>query len=212
MMRILYLHGFASGPQSKKASFFKEQLAREGLTLATPDLTDGNFRDLTLTGQLQVLEREAAGQSVFLIGSSMGGYLAALYAARHPEVAGLVLLAPAFSFYRRWTEMMDPESLARWRREGQMMIHHYGENREMALGYQLMEDAEKYEPYPSFSQPCLIVHGTGDTAVPIEYSKGFARRHPNVKMVRLQSGHELTDVLGDIWAEAWPHLLRVITR
>jgi pimeloyl-ACP methyl ester carboxylesterase len=210
MMRVLYLHGFASGPQSRKACFFKEQLLREGIMLKTLDLAEGNFHDLTLTSQLRVLEREAAGEPVALIGSSMGGYLAALYAARHPEVAGLVLLAPAFSFHKRWTEMLGEEALARWKRDGEMMVYHYAANRDMALSYRLMEDAERYEPYPSFTQPCLILHGTGDTVVPVEYSEKFARQHPNVQLVRLESGHELTEVLESTWAKVWPHLFGIL--
>jgi pimeloyl-ACP methyl ester carboxylesterase len=87
--RILYLHGFASGPNSKKASFFREQLGAAGTSLEVPDLTEGNFEQLTITSQLKVLEQLAGGDPVSLIGSSMGGYVAALYASRHPEVLPL---------------------------------------------------------------------------------------------------------------------------
>ena len=36
MVRILYLHGFASSPRSRKAAFFKEQLDRQGIAVTTP--------------------------------------------------------------------------------------------------------------------------------------------------------------------------------
>ena len=206
MVHILYLHGFASSPHSRKAAFFKEQLDRQGIAVCTPDLAGGDFRNLTLTGQLETVEREAGGESVFLIGSSMGGYLAALYAARHPEVAGLILLAPAFRFRRRWAEVMGAEDFAQWKETGELMVYHYGVNREVPLGYQLMQDAETYEDFPDFGQPCLILHGTRDTVVPIQYSNDFAARHANVELVRLQSGHEMTDVLEKIWVKAWPRL------
>jgi hypothetical protein len=177
-----------------------------------PDLADGDFRNLTLTGQLRMLERETGGQPVFLIGSSMGGYLAALYASRHAEVAGLVLLAPAFNFYLRWLTVLGPERVSAWKNSGEMLVFHYGENRDVPLGYQLLEDAEQYEPYPEFRQPCLIFHGTGDTVVPIQYSVEFAGRNENVDLVRLQSGHELTDVMGSIWEAARPRLMEAIKR
>ena len=52
-----------------------------------------------------VIERAVGEQPAILIGSSLGGYLAALYAARHPaQIERLVLLAPAFQFPRRWRE------------------------------------------------------------------------------------------------------------
>lgn len=212
MVRILYLHGFASSPRSRKASFFKKQLEQQGIAVSTPDLAGGDFRNLTLTGQLRAVEREAGNGSVFLIGSSMGGYLAALYAARHTQVAGLILLAPAFHFREHWIEVMGAEDFARWRETGETMVYHYGEDRQAPLGYQLMQDAEKYENCPDFRQPCLIFHGTGDTVVPIRYSEDFAAGHSNVELVRLQSGHEMTDVLGNIWARAWPYLAQAIGR
>ena len=102
MTRILYLHGFASGPSSSKARYFQERLESAGMPVEVPDLAAGDFEHLTLTGQLGVIERSAAAGPVSLAGSSMGGYLAALYAARHPEVLRVVLLAPAFDFARRW--------------------------------------------------------------------------------------------------------------
>src|SRR6185437_13922113 len=112
MPRFVYLHGFASGPASRKASFFRERLAGHGIALEIPDLAEGNFRGLTLTAQLQAIQRLGQGPLV-LIGSSLGGYLAALYAAVHPgQVERMVLLAPAFNFYELWTETLGPENLA----------------------------------------------------------------------------------------------------
>src|SRR5437899_8000134 len=100
MTPIVYLHGFASGPQSSKAQFFRRKFAERGVTLRIPQLDEGDFEGLTISGQLGVIERAAAAAPVSLIGSSLGGYLGALYAARHPEVEWLVLLAPAFQFPR----------------------------------------------------------------------------------------------------------------
>ena len=90
MNRILYLHGFASGPGSSKARFFRQRLEAAGGRVEIPDLAAGDFEHLTLTGQLAVIERAAGGEAVSLIGSSMGGYLAALYAQRHPETVRVV--------------------------------------------------------------------------------------------------------------------------
>ena len=106
MTRVIYMHGFASGPSSRKATLFKTNLAAHGIAMEVPDLAENDFRNLTLTAQLRVLERTARGERVTLIGSSMGGYLAALYAETHPEVEKLLLLAPAFNFYNRWAEEM----------------------------------------------------------------------------------------------------------
>jgi predicted esterase len=62
-----------------------------------------------------------------------------------------------------------------------------------------MEDARRYDPFPSFLQPALLFHGTRDRVVPSKLSIGFARSHANVHLQLLDSEHELTDVLDHIW-------------
>jgi uncharacterized protein len=195
MNRIVYLHGFASGPSSSKARYFRQRLEAEGFSVAIPDLSDGNFEGLTLSSQLRVIGQAAGDQNVALIGSSMGGYLAALYAARHAAVERMVLLAPAFGFARRWAERMGPEAVEAWRREGTIDVFHYAEGGNRALGYQLLEDAVRYEDYPDVHQPCLIFHGVHDDVVPVRYSGEFAASRPNVELHAVDSGHELLNVL-----------------
>jgi pimeloyl-ACP methyl ester carboxylesterase len=197
--RVVYLHGFASSPQSGKARFFRERFAELGVDLEIPQLDEGNFQALTITGQLGVIDRAMGGSPATLMGSSLGGYLAAVYAGRHPEVERLVLLAPAFHFPERWPERYTLEQRERWKRQGSMPVFHYGYGREMALGYGIVEDAESYENEPDFTQPALIIHGTRDDIVPAQVSISYASRHPNVDLHLMESGHELTDVLNPMW-------------
>jgi len=206
-LRVLYLHGFASSPGSHKASFFARQLESAGFPVEIPDLAEGDFERLTITGQLKLIERISNGRPVILIGSSLGGYLAALYASRHPEVDRLILLAPAFQFYQLWANQLGSNQLEAWRKQGIMPIFHYGKNREVPIGFGLMEDASRYEPLPDFCQPTLIFHGNQDPVVPVTYSLAFVERHVNARLVRLESGHELTGVLDTIWRESAPFLL-----
>ena len=199
-MRTIYLHGFASGPASKKASFFRDRTH----TLEIPALAAGDFEHLTITGQLNVIEELAAGEPVSLIGSSLGGYVAALYASRHAEVAKVVLMAPAFGFARRWSE--TPEA-AGWRETGFLDVYHYAEKRQRRLSYGLIEDSLRYPEFPDFQQPALIFHGIHDTVVPAELSAEFARSHRNARLRLLDSDHELLNVLDVIWQETGPFLL-----
>lgn len=201
MTRCVYLHGFASSPQSGKAQFFRKRLAERGIDLDIPALDGGDFEHLTITGQLQVVDRAVAGQPAILFGSSMGGYLAALYAARNRNIEKLVLLAPALQFPNRWRERYKPEELETWRRNGFASVFHYGFGREVPLGYQLMEDSQKYEGEPEFTQPALVLHGRLDPVVPARISVDYAARRPNVTLRLFDSGHELNDVLEDLWEE-----------
>lgn len=201
MTRVLYLHGFASSPQSRKARYFSERFAECGVEFHAPELDEGDFRNLSITGQLAVIDRAVAGKLTILMGSSLGGYLAALYAGRRPEIERLILLAPAFQFPRRWRERLSGEQLASWKRTGLLSVYHYGAGENRDLGYRFLTDAENYPDEPGFAQPGLILHGTRDEIVPAELSQHFAREHPNVELKLLDSGHELTDVLEQIWVE-----------
>src|SRR5579862_7324732 len=102
-MKFAYLHGFASSPGSRKATVFRERLSTHGIDLTIPALDGGDFAHLTISGQLEIIEGTLRNEPAHIIGSSMGAYLAALYASRHPETGRLVLMAPAFGFAERWS-------------------------------------------------------------------------------------------------------------
>lgn len=193
--RLIYLHGFASSPASVKARYFAPRLESLGFHVDIPALDEGDFEHLTITRQLSVINRLAGGDPVLLMGSSMGGYLAAIYASTHPEVERLVLLAPAFGLMRRWPETMGADRVEEWRRRGTLDVYHYGEGRSRTLDYGLVEDGQRYPDFPDFHQPALIFHGLEDPVVPVSLSREFAATHPNVRLQEMASGHELTDVL-----------------
>jgi pimeloyl-ACP methyl ester carboxylesterase len=193
--RVLYLHGFASGPASSKARYFAAQFRALGVELEIPALDQNDFEHLTISSQLDLIERLAQGSAISLIGSSMGGYLAALYAARHPEVRRIALLAPAFGFARRWPLTLGQERFEEWRRTGVLDFYHYAEQRTLPLRYALIEDALRYEDEPDVRRPALIFHGAHDTVVPPEVSLQFRARHQNAHCEILDSDHELHNML-----------------
>ncbi|MDQ2900329.1 MAG: alpha/beta fold hydrolase [Acidobacteriota bacterium] len=200
MNAVVYLHGFASGPRSAKAHYFAARLAELGVPLRVPDLAQGDFEHLTITGQLEAVDKVVAAGPATLIGSSMGGYVAALYAARHPQVNRLILLAPAFGLSGRWASVLGEERSREWERSGWLNVYHFGEGRERRLSFALCEEGRRHEEYPDFQQPALIFHGRNDTVVPLENSVRFARGRANVKLHPLESDHELLDVLPEIWS------------
>jgi pimeloyl-ACP methyl ester carboxylesterase len=200
-MKFVYIHGFASSPRSRKAVAFQSALAARGVSLDVPAMDQGDFAHLTISGQLNLLERTIHEVPVCLIGSSMGGFLAALYAAAHPEVSRLVLLAPAFGFAPRWRQKIGTPPPA------DFQVFHYGDNALRRVHYGLIEDALTFPSVPDFAQPALIFHGVHDDVVPVENSRAFATSHPNARLVELDSDHELLNVLDRIIGEAVPFLL-----
>ena len=59
---VLYLHGFASSPESTKAQYFGERLAAHGVPLSTPDFNQPDFTTLTMS---RMLDRVLPAAGVF---------------------------------------------------------------------------------------------------------------------------------------------------
>ncbi|MGH9672069.1 MAG: YqiA/YcfP family alpha/beta fold hydrolase [Bryobacteraceae bacterium] len=200
-MRYLYLHGFASSPASKKAGYFRGRFQECRVELEVPDLADGDFENLTITSQLHVVRRAAGADPVCLLGSSLGGYLAALYAARHSEVQRIVLIAPAFDFAARWRERLGDAVMKGWKESGWLPIYHYGAEAQRRVGYGLYGDSLDYEPFPDVRQPVLVLHGRLDDVVPVELSGEFAAGRSQAEFRTYEDGHELAAVMAEMWNE-----------
>jgi pimeloyl-ACP methyl ester carboxylesterase len=200
---VLYLHGFASSPESTKAAYFGERLAAHRVTLTTPDFNAPDFRTLTMSRMLDRLssEIEAHGGRVSLIGSSLGAALAVLGAARFADrVERLVLLAPAVMFARPGHSLLPPERIAEWRHRGTLPFFHYGYGEERLLDYTFYEDSLAHDPFDaSFAQPTLIFQGLRDTVVDCRTVEQFAAARPNVTLSLLDDDHQLTASLPRMW-------------
>ncbi len=210
----IYLHGFASSPDSAKAKYFRDRFYSLGIDLETPDLNQNNFSGLTLTRQLRQIETEFLPiqsspsptenvknlREVTIIGSSFGGLTAAWLADRQLSVKQIVLLAPAFDFLSHWLPMLGQQQLEKWQSEKYLPVYHYGEQREVPLNYQFVADMAQYpEEKLMRSVPTLIVHGKHDTIIPIQASRNFADNRPWVQLRELEDDHSLGNVLGEIW-------------
>lgn len=169
-------------------------MADKGIRLEIPAMDEGDFEHLTISGQLGVLESLIGGEPVRLTGSSMGGYLAALYASKYGNVDRLVMMAPAFGFAQRWKEKVIEGA--------DLEVFHYGDKVNRRVHYGLIADSVQYPANPDFSRPALIFHGVHDDVVPVGCSRDFAASHPSVRLVELKSDHELLDVLPRIIREA----------
>ena len=175
-MRVLYLHGYASGPQSIKGVAFEQHFAPRGIAIERLDLRVPSPEHLRLSAMIDVVRARLADDTI-VIGSSLGGLTAARVAEREARVKALVLMAPAFQLAARWRGQpdVDPEFLA--------------------------DVAAIDVGWPDVRVPALILHGVRDDVVPIEHSRSFAAGRANVELVELDDGHDLVASLPRLLAE-----------
>jgi pimeloyl-ACP methyl ester carboxylesterase len=201
---LLYLHGFASGPSSTKARDLARRFAALGVRVEVPDLTPGEdgFERSTPSSMKSVAEARlaAAAPPHALVGSSLGGYLAALVAAGDPSVERLVLLAPAFRLFERWEERLSPAERETWRTRGLEVFHH-ASGGPRRIGWSFHEDARRWPAFPEVRVPTLCIAGRRDEVVPLADVERFVARTPSARLLVLDDAHELTASLDRIFEE-----------
>jgi uncharacterized protein len=203
-LNLIYLHGFASCPESAKAIYLVDKLATLELFLQVPDLNQADFSNLTITRQIEQVAKllPSTAAPVTLIGSSLGGLTAAWLGQKYSSVQRLVLLAPAFDFLNHWLPKLGDAQIQEWQASGFFPVYHYGEKHLIPLDYKFVEDAHQYQEVQLLRPvPTLILHGRQDQVIPIKASQDYASVRPWVKLIELESDHALIDVMSIIWSE-----------
>jgi len=223
-VNFLYLHGFASSPQSRKARFFKDKIEQNGWHCLVPDLNVPSFAALSLSAQIDLgLElindlNETNDNPLVIVGSSMGGLLAALLEQelrqqRSPtKIQAIVLLAPGFGITKRWPQIIGEQGMQSWRETGFRPFFHYAANQELPLHFAFAKELEQYKTDNfEINIPTIVFHGIDDQTVPIEHARQFAQLNPAAALVELDDGHELANSLDLIWLQTCDFLKRSST-
>ena len=204
--RFLYLHGFASGPNSKKGVTLAEHFAQRGVELQRLNMRLPTFETMRTSAMIAAVRQAIGGDRdrAVLFGSSLGGFVAAQVAAQDPRVAALVLLAPAFRFESRWRAHLKDEGWRRWRDTGWLETYDYTTGQMGRVHFEFMRElsALGLDDLPDVRVPTLILHGRRDDVVDIEVSREFAKGRSHVRLVELEDDHELVASLPRIAQEA----------
>lgn len=192
MTGLVYLHGFASGPGGNKGRHCRAWAEAHGVAFHAPDLNLPTFEGLTVTAQVQAVEALLAGLSAppVLVGSSLGGLVAAAVAHQGAALRHLVLLAPAFGFARR---RLEGERWEGYRYHRRLKVFHHAENRWMRLGPDLLEDLPAWREDEAWTVSCpvTLIHGIHDASVPVAESRAFAARQPDAVLHEVDDDHGL---------------------
>lgn len=204
--RYAYIHGFASSSLSRKGLYLRQVFRGRGMELELPDLNVPSFETMTISSMLAALDsRDAsAGADSFswrLVGSSLGGYVAARWAELRPDrVDRLVLLCPGMEMTKRWPELLGKEAFARWEAEGSIEMPD-GAGLPRPLHWGFMEEMRTHPAIPEPTCPVLVLHGRRDEVVDPELSRRYAAARPHVELVEVDDDHSLAGSLQRIARE-----------
>ena len=196
-------HGFMAWQDTVRQ--YTKELARMGYCAYCFDFcggsvmkkgkSDGETTDMSVLTEVQDLEAVIeyvqslpyTGNELLLMGCSQGGFVSALVAAKHPELVDkLVLFYPALCI---------PDDA----RAGKMMLAKFDPKNiperlncgPMKLGRCYVADAIEMDPIVEikpYRGPVLIVHGTDDKIVKLDYSRQAQRAYPNAKLHIIEGG------------------------
>jgi pimeloyl-ACP methyl ester carboxylesterase len=189
---LVYLHGFASGPRGAKGEHCRNWAEARGIPFQAPDLNLPDFEHLTVSAQVEAVEEllRSLKAPPVVVGSSLGGMVAAAVAHRGAALRSLILLAPALGFAHRRLE--DPR-WAGYRRRGSMPTFHFARNAWTRLGPELLADLPRWADDDRWrlEVPVAILHGSRDESVPLEASRTFTDRNPRAVLTVVDDDHAL---------------------
>ena len=179
---LLLCHGMESTRQGTKQQAIVERFVPLGVSVFRFDFSyvgesEGRFEDLTVTGEVEDalgaidFVQEFSPSALVVVGSSLGGTVALLAAARTPERIHAIATIAAVADARLFTASLAAEEIAAWRREGRRTW------REGHMNVGFLEDVEQIDilaAVATLPHPLLVLHGEADPVVPVEHAHAIA--------------------------------------
>lgn len=200
-------HGFLSGKNSSTNKTLTRLLIERGIATYRFDFfghgeSDGPFDQVTNTLAVEQalaaldLMRQKGYRHIGLMGSSFGGLVATLAAARRPDLACLALKCPVVDFAEELRLEFGEGEMAQWKSTDTVPNIMGGSDR-IALRYAFYEDCLRriaYEPARSITAPTIIVQGDHDEHVPLHQSRQLYEALQVTKHLELIPGadHQFT--------------------
>lgn len=133
--------------------------------------------------------------NIFLIGHSMGGGIATIFAAADNRIKKLVTWAGISECKTPWGNW-SRQRIKTWEEAGVQYYTNTRTNQQMPLYYQLFEDFQKNQQTLSIEKaikklhiPILICHGSIDISVPVEKAYELKAWQPLAELFIIESNH-----------------------
>ncbi len=193
---VILCHGMESSKESLKLIHLGDSLSRAGFTVLRFDFTgagesSGEFECITCTRHVEDLEaahgllKERGLGQAGVIGSSMGGTTAMMYAGGAGGVAAVVTLAAPIDPRQLIERDFPPKAMALWRAQG--FIEFDGHR----LNTDFLEEAmtiDVAEAVARITCPVLVIHGDADATVPVAQGRALHAALPGEKELCILPG------------------------
>jgi pimeloyl-ACP methyl ester carboxylesterase len=194
---IILCHGMMSAKEGTKQKAFARAFEESGFSALRFDFSfcgesEGRFEEITFAQEVDDLRhavlwvRARGATSIGLLGSSMGGAVAILYAREDPLIKALVTLAAVGTPARIAERMGDlKHKTQEWKDQG----YHLGAEGEP--GEAFFRDAREQDVVGaarSLSVPLLVMHGEADEVVPVEDAYAIHENAGGSKKLRVLPG------------------------
>ncbi len=133
--------------------------------------------------------------NIYLIGHSLGGGIATLFAAEDTRIKKLVTWAAVAECKTPWSNW-PAHRIEMWQDVGVQYYTNTRTNQQMPMNYQLYEDYENNKErldikkaMCSLTIPVLICHGSLDLSVPIEAAYELKDANPAAALFELETNH-----------------------
>lgn len=186
---------------------FAREFEKAGIFLEIPDLNGDDFTHLTVSSQLRII-RDLAGsdqkEKIRIIGSSLGGYLAALFATLDQRVERIFLMAPAFQFFKRQRIKLGEDALLEWEKSGYREFYHYTYEKNLPLSFEIVKEWPRFgSDFPFRDVKSYIVHGLEDESVSWEVSLDHAKQYSRTELKLIHADHSLLSRIDSIIDESF---------
>eukprot|EP00210_Caulerpa_lentillifera_P002687 g2567.t1 len=199
-----YVHGFTHTTDCIVGVELGKRLKPRGIDVEIIDAMNGLTRfDCTVSSGVASLEAiyEERRKPFYLLGASMGGFVALNYASKYPQnVDRLILFNSVLNLESIWPNIIklfhpdeSPEELMKkWKEEGQLMFQGFQMTEPEPVSYNYVVDSLTYPAYPLVDIPVLSIAGVHDMAIPIanhhEWKK-LQKKPEKVTSVEFIDGH-----------------------
>lgn len=173
---VILCHGMESNKESEKLTLLSRALCKKGFLALRFDFfcageSSGQFEQITYSAEVEdlraafdLLQQYPVGK-IGIVGSSMGGSVALLFASQEKSVAAIATLAAPAHPEMIKDRLLSPDEIRSWQQSGFITYHGRRINNSFLDDLQNINipDAAK-----QISCPALFIHGDADETVPVE--------------------------------------------